>query len=226
MRLGIIAEGHADVAVIKAVLKALKGIDGSEVVALRPREQFDETDLGELNFSNWRLVLDSCGDECLLASYFEGLAEDARLIVQIDTAERGEADYGVSHPVRTGKVDWKAYSEQLYEAVREKISRMVPKAYREKVAYAIAIEETDAWLIPLFDTSAGETARYANPKEHLHVLIGKLDGKKRKRYVDTDKKNLDYAAIGKGMRKGLQECRKKNRSLDMFCMEIERKLSE
>ena len=29
MRLGIIAEGNADVAVIKAVLKALKGIDGS-----------------------------------------------------------------------------------------------------------------------------------------------------------------------------------------------------
>lgn len=32
MRLGIIAEGNADVAVIKAVLKALKGIDGSDVV--------------------------------------------------------------------------------------------------------------------------------------------------------------------------------------------------
>ena len=31
MRLGIIAEGKADIAVIKAVLKALKGIDGSDV---------------------------------------------------------------------------------------------------------------------------------------------------------------------------------------------------
>ena len=34
MRLGIIAEGKADIAVIKAVLKALKGIDGSDVVQL------------------------------------------------------------------------------------------------------------------------------------------------------------------------------------------------
>ena len=40
MRLGIIAEGKADIAVIKAVLKALKGIDGSDVVQLRPSEQF------------------------------------------------------------------------------------------------------------------------------------------------------------------------------------------
>ena len=48
MRLGIIAEGKADIAVIKAVLKALKGIDGSDVVQLRPSEQFDETDLNEI----------------------------------------------------------------------------------------------------------------------------------------------------------------------------------
>ena len=41
---------------IKAVLKALKGIDGSDVVQLRPREQYDETDLNELSFSNWNLV--------------------------------------------------------------------------------------------------------------------------------------------------------------------------
>ncbi|MCS2958132.1 hypothetical protein NXX53_15510 [Bacteroides salyersiae] len=69
MRLGIIAEGKADIAVIKAVLKALKGIDGSDVVQLRPSEQFDETDLNEMNFSNWNLVLKSCEDISLLQSF-------------------------------------------------------------------------------------------------------------------------------------------------------------
>ncbi|WP_300693150.1 hypothetical protein [uncultured Bacteroides sp.] len=39
MRWGIIAEGNADIAVIKAVLKSLKGIDGGDVVQLRPKEQ-------------------------------------------------------------------------------------------------------------------------------------------------------------------------------------------
>ena len=91
MRLGIIAEGKADIAVIKAVLKALKGIDGSDVVQLRPSEQFDETDLNEMNFSNWNLVLKSCEDISLLQSFFDVLADDALLVVQIDTAERGEA---------------------------------------------------------------------------------------------------------------------------------------
>ena len=76
MRLGIIAEGKADIAVIKAVLKALKGIDGSDVVQLRPSEQFDETDLNEMNFSNWNLVLKSCEDNNLLQFFFDVLADD------------------------------------------------------------------------------------------------------------------------------------------------------
>lgn len=104
MRLGIIAEDKADIAVIKAVLKALKGIDGSDVVQLRPSEQFDETDLNEMNFSNWNLVLKSCEDNNLLQSFFDVLADDALLVVQIDTAERGEAGYDINEPLRTKDV--------------------------------------------------------------------------------------------------------------------------
>lgn len=226
MRLGIIAEGNADIAVIKAVLKALKGIDGSDIVQLRPSEQYDETDLNELNFSNWNLVLKSCGDHHLLQAFFDGLTEDALLVVQIDTAERGEAGYDIAAPLRTKDTDWKEYSVQLHTIVGQKIAEIVPEAYRNKVAYAIAIEETDAWLIPLFDTSCKETAQYANPKERLHYLISRIDGKKRNNYIDTDKKNLDYAYIAKDIRRKLRQCRQANRSLDLFCIEIENKMTE
>lgn len=136
MRLGIIAEGRADIAVIKAVLKALKGIDSSDVVQLRPSEQFDETDLSEMNFSNWNLVLKSCEDNSLLQSFFDVLADDALLVVQIDTAERGEAGYDINEPLRTKDTDWKEYCDSLHEAVESKISNIVPEAYRDKVAYA------------------------------------------------------------------------------------------
>lgn len=95
MRLGVIAEGKADIAVIKAILKVLMGVDGSDVIQLRPSEQLDETDLNAMNFSNWNLVLESCGDKDLLDAYFENLEEEALLIVQIDTAERGEKGYSV-----------------------------------------------------------------------------------------------------------------------------------
>ena len=223
MRLGVIAEGKADIAVIKAILKVLMGVDGSDVIQLRPSEQLDETDLNAMNFSNWNLVLESCGDNDLLDAYFENLEEEALLIVQIDTAERGEKGYDIPEPQRTKHTDWAEYSLQLRNKVVEKIAFIVPETYRSRIAYAIAIEETDAWLIPLFDNTCKETAQYVNAKERLHNLIGKV-GKKKNGYVDTDKKNLNYAAIGKELKKGLKDCRRKNKSLDLFCIELEDKL--
>lgn len=222
MRIGVIAEGHADIAVIRAVLKALKGIDGSDIVAVRPSELYDETDLHAMNFSNWNLVLQSCGDEALLQSFFDGLDEEALLIVQIDTAERAEAGYDIVSPLREKEADWRSYSKQVYDAVKERMMSVIPEGYKEKMIYAIAIEETDAWLIPLFDRVSQDTAQYANPKEHLRKLVGKMDKGKRIKYVNTAKKNLDYVAIAKGMRKELDRCREKNFSLNLFCIDIER----
>ena len=227
MRFGVIAEGHADIDVIKAVLKALKGIDGSEVRKIRPSDQYDETDLHALNFSNWTLVLESCQDKTLLSGFFDMLQEDALLIVQIDTAERTEQGYDTPLPLREKNMDWSIYSESVYQCVRERISLLIPEEYRKKVAFAIAVEETDAWLIPLFDNLCDETARYANPKEKLRDLIGKLGKKEKSKYIDSNKKNLNYMEIGKGLKKkGIKVCRSKNKSLDLFCLELDQKINE
>lgn len=66
MRIGVIAEGFADIAVIKAIVKKLLGLDGAALRVLRPEEAFDETDLQAMNFSNWSLVFESCKNEELL----------------------------------------------------------------------------------------------------------------------------------------------------------------
>ena len=153
MRIGIIAEGHADIAVIKAVVKAIIGIDGSDMYAIRPKEILDETDGEELKFSNWELVLQSCNNEQLLVPFFEGIDDEAILVVHIDTAERGEKNYDVLEPQRTGHPNWKEYSRELRNNVKIKIEALIPERHRDKVAYAIAIEETDAWLIPLYDVA-------------------------------------------------------------------------
>lgn len=221
MRYGVIAEGPADVAVVRAILKVLKGIDGNEVVSIRPSEQMDETDLNEMQFSDWLLVLKSCEDEALLSAFFDAIEDDALLIVQIDTAEHTEAGYDVSLPLRGRDMDWKIYSEELRQQVKQRIAALLPEAYRDKVAYAIAVEETDAWLLPLFDVSSKETAQYANPKERLQRLIGQLKPKEQRAYVDASKKNLNYGSIGKNLKKGIKQCRIKNKSLDLFCIEIE-----
>lgn len=222
MRIGIIAEGHADVAIVKGILKALTGLDMSDIQSIRPTETMDETDNAELQFSNWGLVLESCQNDTLLESFFEVLDDEALLVIHVDTAERGDVGFGVLEPQRTGHPDWKEYSQQVHANVKEKIKSLVPERFREKVAYAIAVEETDAWLIPLFESrQKRDSASHINAKEKLRVLISTL--KKKSRYIDTAHNNLNYINLGAELCKGLKTARKGNESLDLFCLEIEDK---
>lgn len=220
MRIGIIAEGHADVAVVKGVLKALTGIEMNDMQSIRPTETIDETDNAELQFSNWGLVLDSCHDETLLEAFFEMLEDEALLVVHIDTAERGEVGFDVLDPQRTGHPDWKEYSQQVRVNVKARMESLVPKRFRHKVAYAIAVEETDAWLIPLFESQQKrDSASHINAKEKLRTVVGAL--KKKSKYIDTSCNNLNYINLGAELCKELKTARKGNESLNLFCLEVE-----
>lgn len=221
MRVGVIAEGFADVSVIKAILKKIAGVDGSEVRMLRPQERMDETDLNELNFSNWQLVFESCKDEVTLGTFFEEIEGDAFLVVHVDTAERGLKGYDIPEPQRTGSTDFVVYSEEVRTQVIQKLQTLLPSKYHQFVAYAIAIEETDAWLIPLFENNAKDSASHVKAKETLSKLIGK-DKKYQKEFIDTSKKSLNYKNLGKLLTKNLSVCRTRNKSLDLFCVDIER----
>ena len=80
---------------------------------------------------------------------------------------------------------------------------MILRKYRKQILYAVCVEETDAWLIPLFEIPRTDTASKVRPKEYLQGLIGDL--KDRHKYVDTDKKNLNYASLGKLLKKKLRQ---------------------
>lgn len=221
MRIGIIAEGFADANVIKALVQKLTGCKEVDIYLLRPEEIFDETDLNAMNFSNWNLVFESCRDEVLLDAFFEEIEGDAILVVHIDTAERGSKGYDVDIPQRSRGVDYSEYSVLLRGNVKSKIESLIAEPYRDRIAYAIAIEETEAWLIPLFDKGIGDTSSHVRVKEHLSSLIG-VDKKNVKKYIDTRHKSLDYVKLGKELAKYLNRCRCRNKSLDLFCDDIER----
>ena len=221
MRIGIIAEGFADANVIKALVQKLTGCKDMDIYLLRPEEIYYETDLNAMNFSNWNLVFESCRDEVLLDAFFEEIEGDAILVVHIDTAERGSKGYDVDIPQRSRGVDYSEYSVLLRGNVKSKIESLIAEPYRDRIAYAIAIEETEAWLIPLFDKGIGDTSSHVRVKEHLSSLIG-VDKKNVKKYIDTRHKSLDYVKLGKELAKNLNRCRYRNKSLDLFCDDIER----
>ena len=52
-------------------------------------------------------------------------------------------------PQRSGIMDRGQYAIDLRKNVRQKMESLIPKAYHSRIAYAIAIEETEAWILPV-----------------------------------------------------------------------------
>lgn len=222
MKIGIVAEGPDDREVIKQIVKCIKGIDTSDMINVLPKDAHDETDNAIDNFSNWELVLKEAEEHVLIDQFFEKWGDqDSAIVIHIDTAEKGHVNYNIPEPQRQGNTDFTAYSVDLRSRVKAKIEALLPASYHPRVAYAIAIEETEAWIIPLFENRNGDTSSRTDPKAHLERLISK-DKKTKAKYFDTNKKRLNALKLGKllSKTKQLNSCRQKNKSLDIFCLEV------
>src|SRR5688572_1147909 len=82
MKVGIVAEGPADVAVLMNILHGALGVERKDVLPIRPELTLDETDLAEKRrggyrppkpeeFGNWALVLEECRERTRLADFLD-----------------------------------------------------------------------------------------------------------------------------------------------------------
>lgn len=144
MKIGIIAEGTTDQAVITNILKGL-GIDTSNVIPIRPDLSFDEIDK---NFENtktigtWQGVKNSClSKEDFELFFFD--ADNQHIIIQLDTAEANHADFDVIKPDKTNP----NYATILRSNVIDKIHEWLDNEYIDNLLHAITIEEIEAWIL-------------------------------------------------------------------------------
>jgi hypothetical protein len=211
MRFGIVAEGPADVAVLRNILKGKLGVDRSETRVLRPELYEDATDQAEYRdpapeaFSNWLLVMDECRQRTRIEDFLQSqIEEDALVIVHLDTAEARCAGYDIERPDRRDP----AYADLLRALVVQKIDGLLGPELAARVRHAIAIEETDAWVLTIHDKERKDTGSRLDPKKRLAFLLGKPKGSPYERYRELTRNFRD--------RKRLEACAKKNRSLRLF----------
>jgi len=222
MRIGIIAEGKSDVAVITNVLKGTVNIDTSDVSPLLPELEYDETDLYKMRteqFSNWTLVKKNCKDREKFNMFFNLVDEEKYIVIQIDTAERFKTGYEITSPDKP-RTDFKNYSENLRNNVIEKINSWLDNQYSDKLFYAVTIEETEAWILPLYDNFSQDTSKINTPKEKLFSILDKKFSKKQKnKILKNDNKYQQYLQLSKALSKSnfLNAAKQKNKSLDLFC---------
>lgn len=227
MRIGIIAEGRGDLAVISNILKGWLGIDSEFIQPLRPENRLDETDLHEMSsnqFSNWELVKQECIDGPLLEEFLNSpIDEERRVVVHIDTAEAERAGYEVRRPPVTEP----NYATELHKRVAAKLDEWLAGRGAGRVRYAIAVEETEAWILTLYLEK--ETSAYKDPKKALDRTrdsTSRLSEKQRKslRQLEGSDTFKYHDELSRDFRKRrtLQDCATRNQSLRLFLEALSR----
>lgn len=213
MKIGVISEGHADRAVISNILIGITGIDINDIEPLRPIYNLDETDkaiLNPQNFSSWSVVKEECESKELLKGFLAFEGQDF-VVIHMDSAEASE--YGVNRP-NVPRSD--EYCENLRKGIISQINAWFnDETLHNKILYAIAIEEIDAWLLTIYDKN--ESCSSATPKEKLSRVLRKTGLNSTSNYDNYLSLSKDFSKPKK-VRKGnfpLYNC-----SLNAFCQEI------
>ena len=226
MIVGIFAEGRGDLAVITNILKGFLEIDRSDLRYELPEYELDQTDLHTMSIgehSSWTVVKKVCEERQRIDKFFDNPVEQRSFIVlHLDTAERQRDDYNVKEPTKSSGLDAKDYCSQVRINIIDRVNEWLENSHRDKIAYAIAIEETDAWVLTIYDNGNADTSGYQRPKEKLNGELEKRLKEKEKNILRTkafDK--YDWLSSDFKKKRKLSICLSKNESLRLFCESLE-----
>ena len=211
MRIGIISEGQADIAVLTNLLKGLTGLDSNDIVPLRPKLKFDKTHLAHLDpesHGTWSLVRQECIERKKIEDFL-AVADNTHIVIHIDTAEATQFD--VRPPIKNNHI----YCEKLRALVINKIHQWLDFTHLEETIYAIAIEEIDAWLLPIFETK--DSCLINNPKSRLQYILTKKGQDSTSNYANYLKLSIPLSKDREIVRGKLLS---KNCSLRLFYEEV------
>lgn len=218
--IGVIAEGHADRAVITNVLKGTLGIDESNIRPLLPINKTDETDRSRVKdaeeFGGWSSVKNECIEKKII-NHFLALDGQDFIVIHIDTAEASQ--YGIqSIPAKD-----KDYAPNLRMLVINLIDEWLGEEdIVNSTLHAVAIEEIDAWLLTIYD-SGKDSAKSADPKKKLGFILSKKN-------IDTTSDYENYLKLSKPLSKSKEVKQYKfpnfNASLKAFIDEIVDKIKD
>lgn len=210
MRIGIIAEGTSDIAVIMNILKGITGLEYSQFVPLQPKTSFDRTHLAHLDpdqKGGWSLIKKECIEKNKIGPFF-ALSDSSQIVIHLDAAEA--EDYPVVRPDK----NYHEYCRTLRSRIVEKINEWLGEDFGQKILYAIAIEETDAWILVLFDLKP--TCAYLNPKKRLGRAL-------QKKNEDSTITFDNYLRLSKPIQKTKNHLTQ-NCSLELFCEDARNKI--
>lgn len=221
MTFGLITEGVTDQILLRYWLAGIFDTSDIDVNELQPLT--DATDENG-RFGGWLNVLKYC-ESPKLKNAFE---HNTHLIIQIDTDCC--QDFGVSRIENSAQVT----PSVLLEKVREQLENIIIKhqgidfwnQQRENIFFAIAVEETECWLAPLYMSTAKDKAMTNNC---LYKITKAIATKDRLSLTNNHNKKIptNYEKVAKQLRKrrNWEKNYMYNLSLQIFIDEIKMRFS-
>ena len=141
--IALICEGASEVKMLTYIVTRYLG-DEIVMNAIQPAL----TSTGrQANEGGWLEVLNHCNDETINAVF----ATNDYLVIQIDTDACAQVNYDVNVYDENNQ---KVADDILYERVRSRLlkdlSAGIQTKYAERILFAICINETECWLLPLY----------------------------------------------------------------------------
>lgn len=219
MKIGIIAEGRSDAAVLTNILKGQLEIQRSDINYLVPELEYDETSLHQMRleqYSNWTIVKQNCENRDKLSDFFDFVDDNRFLVIHIDSDMRNQVGFDVYNPNNLKTV---ADIEVLRNNIIQKITEWLNQEYIDKIVFAIAIQEIDSWLLAIHSNK--ETGFFPNAKERLDRFFNgpSLSKKERQKIFAFEKDKLkQYELLSSDFRKKnkLNSIATNNISLKLF----------
>lgn len=141
--IALICEGASEVKMLTYIVTRYLG-DEIVVNAIQPAL----TSTGrQANEGGWLEVLNHCNDDTINAVF----ATNDYLVIQIDTDACAQVNYDVNIYDENNQ---KVADDILYERVRGRLlkdlSTEIQTKYADRILFAICINETECWLLPLY----------------------------------------------------------------------------
>ncbi len=226
MRVGVIAEGRSDAAVITNILKGKLNISKSDIQYLVPEFEYDETSLYQMRqeqFSNWTVVKQNCLNSEKISNFIDIFESERFVVIHIDADTRKEVGYDVNEPITVNNIE---DIEDLHRNISKKFKEWLNNNLIDRISLAIAIQEIDSWILTVFSNK--ETGLFINAKERLIRIINDPNrfSKKEKQKIFSlnDDKYEQYNLLSQEFRKPkmLNQFIDNNASLKLFYNDLER----
>ena len=198
-KFGLITEGVTDQTILKAILTGWTGNKKLVVKELQPKPE---------ESGGWTKVFQYC--ESL---EFKGtFAYYDFIVIQIDTDFMSGDSVGEKYRIDLKNLNEKETVEAFQAKIVELIGEEFYGEYSERIIFAIAINEIECWLLPVY-FSDKKAAKNVNCIDTLNTVLPQKEGF----YIDA-KDDVYYRKLAKNFRKkkDIEKYAKRQESFSLF----------